>query len=57
MKTTSIKADLIRLQRAITYEEEKDNNVLTMTNNDDDETDNETDNGQGMYSIINKKLM
>jgi len=43
MKTTGVKADLIRrLQTAIAYEEKKDNNLP-----DDDETDdNETDNGQ-----------
>jgi len=39
MKTTGVEADVIRrLQTAITYEEEKDNNV-----SDDDKTDN----GQG----------
>jgi len=40
MKMTGIRADLRRLQTAITYEEEKDNNVF-----DDDETNDETDNG------------
>jgi len=51
MKTTDVKADLIRrLQTAIIYEKEKDNNV-----SDDDETTEQTTDRR-MYSIINKKL-